>query len=97
MNFINKENLGYRLQQFIILILHLILLKWMHYALTELGMEQTSVVLVHFLGLSIYGAALIRGCAAWGKYRHRLDLEKEEIIKTSEAQGESKDEGSNAS
>lgn len=81
MNFINKDNLGYRLQQLIILVLHLILLKWMHYALTELGMEQTSIVLVHFVGMSIYGAALIRGCAAWGKYRHRLDLEKESQLK----------------
>jgi hypothetical protein len=50
----------------------------MHYALTELGMEQTQVVLLHFTGMSIYGAALIRGCAAWGKYRHRLELEKEQ-------------------
>ena len=73
MKFINKENLGYRLQQLLILVLHLILLKWMHYALTELGMEQTHVVLLHFTGMSIYGAALIRGCAAWGKYRHSLD------------------------
>ena len=78
MNFINRENLGYRLQQLLILVLHLILLKWMHYALTELGMEQTQVVLLHFTGMSIYGAALIRGCAAWGKYRHRLELEKEQ-------------------
>lgn len=80
MNFINKDNLGYRLQQLIILVLHLILLKWMHYALTELGMEQTSIVLIHFVGMSIYGALLIRGCAAWGKYRHRLDLEKEKLL-----------------
>lgn len=78
MSFINKDNLGYRLQQLIILVLHLILLKWMHFALTELGTEQTSVVLVHFVGMSIYGAALIRGCAAWGKYRHRLDQVQEQ-------------------
>ncbi len=72
-----KDKLYYRLQQFFILILHLILLKWMHYSLSELGAEETSVVLAHFFGMSVYGALLIRGCAAWGKYRHRLDLEKE--------------------
>lgn len=77
MQFLSKENIFYRFQQLIILVLHLILLKWMHYSLTELGMEQTQVVLLHFLGMSIYGAALIRGCAAWGKYRHRLELERD--------------------
>lgn len=78
MAFIQKDKLYYRLQQFIILILHLILLKWMHYSLSELGAEETSVVLAHFFGMSVYGALLIRGCAAWGKYRHKLDLEAEE-------------------
>jgi len=33
----------------------------------------TKVVLFHFLGMSIYGALLIRGCAAWGKYLYRKE------------------------
>ncbi|MEC7277235.1 MAG: hypothetical protein VXV96_13035 [Bdellovibrionota bacterium] len=78
MSIMSKEQLAYRAQQFIILILHLILLKWMHYSLSELGGETTAVVLGHFVGMSIYGAVLIRGCAAWGKYRHSLDLQSEE-------------------
>lgn len=77
MSFFSKDNLGLRFQQFIILILHLILIKWMYYALFEMGMERTEVVLMHYTGMSIYGAVLIRGCAAWGKYRYRLDLEAE--------------------
>ena len=73
MNFINKYNWFYRLQQLIILVLHLVLLKWMHYALTETGQFSTSIVLAHFAGMSIYGALLIRGCAAWAKYHYEKD------------------------
>ena len=74
MSFIDKTNWFYRVQQLIILVLHLVLLKWMHYALTETGVMTTQVVLVHFLGMSIYGAALIRGCAAWAKYHYEKEL-----------------------
>ncbi|MCF8058794.1 MAG: hypothetical protein K9K67_05840 [Bacteriovoracaceae bacterium] len=77
MNLLNKENISLRLQQLIILVLHLILLKWMYYTLAELGTEKTSIVLVHYIGMSIYGAALIRGCAAWGKYHYQQDLKQE--------------------
>lgn len=73
MNFINKDNYFYRFQQLVILVLHLILLKWMHYALTETGQESTGIVLAHFAGMSIYGALLIRGCAAWAKYHYEKD------------------------
>ncbi len=73
MNFINKYNWFYRLQQLVILVLHLVLLKWMHYALTETGQMTTSIVLAHFAGMSIYGALLIRGCAAWAKYHYEKD------------------------
>lgn len=75
-SFFSKEKWGLRSQQFIILILHLILIKWMYYALFEIGMEKTEVVLMHYTGMAIYGAVLIRGCAAWGKYRYQLDLKK---------------------
>ncbi|MCK6595135.1 MAG: hypothetical protein L6Q33_08045 [Bacteriovoracaceae bacterium] len=65
--FINKKNFFYRVQQFIILILHLVLLKWMYYTLTNSGSLSTEHVLYHFLGMSIYGALLIRGCAWWAQ------------------------------
>ncbi|MAF78094.1 MAG: hypothetical protein CME63_14185 [Halobacteriovoraceae bacterium] len=74
MNFINKNNWFYRLQQLVILVLHLILLKWMHYALTETGQQTTGIVLAHFAGMSVYGALLIRGCAAWAKYHYEKDI-----------------------
>lgn len=76
MKFINNSNWFYRLQQFIIFVLHIILLKWMHYALTETGVMTTKVVLLHFTGMSIYGAALIRGCAAWAKYHYERELQQ---------------------
>ncbi len=67
MTLINKDNIGLRIQQLIILVLHLILLKWIHYALTETGQGTIEEVMYHFFGMAIYGAALIRGCAWWGK------------------------------
>lgn len=65
--FITKKNLFYRFQQLVILILHLILLKWMYYTLTNSGRLSTEHVLYHFLGMSLFGALLIRGCAWWAK------------------------------
>ncbi len=73
--FINRENLFYRFQQLIIVILHLILLKWMFYALTESGSMTTQKVLLHFTGMAVFGGLLIRSCAAWGKWH----FEKEKM------------------
>jgi hypothetical protein len=67
LGFINKENFSYRMQQLLILILHLVLLKWMHYTLTSSGMMSFEKVMYHFIGMSLYGALLIRGCAWWAK------------------------------
>jgi len=60
--------MSYRIQQLIILILHLVLLYWIYYVLNNSGSMTTDIVLYHFLWMAIYGAILIRGCAAWGKY-----------------------------
>jgi|GEM_PF-492943 len=73
-NFINKYNLWYRFQQLIILVLHLILLKWMYYVLSNSGAFTMTEVLYHFIGMSIMGALLIRGCAAWAKWHHQKEL-----------------------
>ncbi|MGE3610308.1 MAG: hypothetical protein AB7I27_12020 [Bacteriovoracaceae bacterium] len=62
-NFITKENLKERLIQLIILIAHLILLYWILYTLHEGGILPFKTVLLHFLGISVYGAVLIRTCA----------------------------------
>lgn len=67
---IKKNNLWYRFQQLIILILHLILLAWMYYTLSNSGKLSTTEVFYHFIGMSIMGAVLIRGCAFWARYHY---------------------------
>ena len=73
MNFINKENWFYRLQQLIILVAHLALLKWILWVLGETNLMQTEEVLLHFTGLAFAGAGLIYGCAMWAKYHHNKE------------------------
>jgi uncharacterized ion transporter superfamily protein YfcC len=84
-NFINKENAWYRFQQLIILVLHLILLRWMYYTLTNSGSFSTAEVFYHFFGMAIMGAVLIRGCAYWANYHYQKELKQ----KISEKQSES--------
>ena len=68
----------YRLQQFLILVLHLVLLYWIIYVLQNTGRMQMTEVILHFLGMSALGAALIYGTAQWAKYHHeRETLEKQ--------------------
>lgn len=74
-DFITKSNIWYRFQQLIILVLHLILLRWMYFVLSNSGAFSMTEVLYHFLGMSIMGAVLIRGCAAWAKYHHQKELQ----------------------
>lgn len=69
--FITRKNVFYRFQQLVILVLHLILLRWMYYTLTNSGRLSTEHVLYHFLGMSLFGALLIRGCAWWAQ-KHYL-------------------------
>lgn len=75
-NFVTKENIGHRLVQFLILVAHLILLKWILYTLYEGGVLPFSTLLYHFLGISIYGAVLIRTCAWIYKRQYLKELEK---------------------
>ena len=65
-----------RFQQLVIIVLHLALLRWMLFVLSEAGVLTTGQVLGHFLGMAVYGAALIRGCAAWGKRRYRIEQQR---------------------
>lgn len=73
-NFIQKYNLWYRTQQLIILVLHLILLRWMYYVLSNSGAFTITEVLYHFIGMSIMGAVLIRGCAYWARYHYLKEI-----------------------
>jgi len=75
-NFITKENIGHRFVQLIILVAHLVLLKWILYTLYEGGVLPFSTLLYHFLGISIYGAVLIRTCAFIYKRQYLKELEK---------------------
>lgn len=74
--FITKENLGQRMVQFLILIAHLVLLKWILYTLYEGGVLPFKTLLYHFVGISVYGALLIRTCAYIYKRQYLKELEK---------------------
>lgn len=63
--------------QLIILIAHLVLLKWILYTLYEGGVLPFKSLLYHFLGISVYGAVLIRTCAYIYKRQYLKELEKD--------------------
>jgi len=75
-NFVTKENIGQRIIQFIILVAHLVLLNWIIYTLYEGGILPFKTLLFHFLGISVYGAVLIRTCAYLYKRQYLKELEK---------------------
>tara|TARA_R110000868_G_scaffold16687_21_gene74268 strand:- start:156 stop:404 length:249 start_codon:yes stop_codon:yes gene_type:complete len=62
----------YRLQQAFVTIVHFVLLGWIWYTLQNAGGMDTQTVMIHFTGMSILGAVLIRGTAWWAK-RHHLN------------------------
>lgn len=61
--FFTKKNIKKKFVQFVILIAHLVLLKWILYTLYEGGILPIKTLLLHFVGMSLYGALLIRICA----------------------------------
>jgi len=75
--FITKENIWYRAQQLIIFVLHLILLRWMFYILSNSGRMPMLEVFYHFLGMSIMGALLIRGSAFWARHHYIKEIKKD--------------------
>lgn len=50
-------------EKVLIVIAHLLLLKWIFFALYESGTMEISKMMFHFVGMAIYGAILIRGTA----------------------------------
>jgi hypothetical protein len=74
--FITKENIWYRIQQLIIFLLHLVLLKWMYYTLSNSGSLTITEVFYHFIGMSIMGALLIRGSAYWARHHYIKAIKK---------------------
>jgi hypothetical protein len=75
MAYITKKNLPLRVQQLVILILHLVLLRWIWYTLNNAGAMTTTETLVHFTGIGTFGALLIFGCAKWAKRRYVKGLD----------------------
>ncbi len=75
--FITKENIWYRTQQLIIFVLHLILLRWMFYVLSNSGRMEMTEVFYHFIGMSIMGALLIRGSAYWARHHYIKEIKKD--------------------
>lgn len=75
-NFITKENLNLRLIQLFILVAHIVLLKWILYTLYEGGVLPFKILMYHFLGISAYGALLIRFCAWYYKRQYLKELER---------------------
>ena len=62
--------------QLVILIAHLVLLWWILYTLHEGGILPFKTLLLHFLGISVYGALLIRTCAWIYKRQYLKELGK---------------------
>ncbi len=75
-NFINKENFSQRMLQIFIFVAHIVLLKWIIYTLYEGGVLPFKTLLYHFLGISVYGAVLIRFCAFVYKRQYMKELQR---------------------
>lgn len=75
-DFFTKKNLKQRSVQFVILIAHLVLLKWILYTLYEGGILPFKTLLFHFAGISLYGALLIRTCAWIYKRQYEKELKE---------------------
>lgn len=76
LQFFRQKTFFYRLQQLFILLLHFALLYWILYTLSEAGTMPVEHVLYHFIGMSLAGAFLIRGTAAWARYHYVKTVRK---------------------
>ena len=76
-NFVTRENIGQRIVQLIIFVAHIVLLKWILYTLSEGGVLPFKTLLYHFLGISVYGALLIRTCAFIYKRQYEKELQRD--------------------
>jgi len=68
------NNMAKRLQQLIIIVAHLVLLKWIFFVLYDGGTFSSTELLLHFTGMGVYGALLIRICAYLGKRQFDKEL-----------------------
>ena len=70
---LNKSKIKYYTEWTLILVAHLLMLKWIMYALNNSGLIPTTQMIIHFAGLAIYGALLIRLCAFLAKRRYEKE------------------------
>ena len=80
------RGLFYRFQQLMILVLHLVYLKWILYVLNESNQMTTEIVFSHFFGMAIFGGFLIFGCAKWAKFHHLKEINQNNLIHQSKGQ-----------
>lgn len=67
---LKNNQLFYKFQQLLIFIIHILLLYWILHLLSHAGELDTKAVILHFSGIGLYGALLIRGTAYWAKWHH---------------------------
>lgn len=80
------KSFSYKIQFVVIFIIHIALLYWIYWLLQNTGVLSTMKVMLHFTGIAIYGASLIRGCAYWAKWHHLNDIKKHEDAQKKEEQ-----------
>lgn len=66
---LTRKKVLYRIEQVLIIVAHILLLKWILFALYEGGTLTSVQLLLHFVGMAFYGAFLIRFCAWLAKRR----------------------------
>ncbi|MBT3982228.1 MAG: hypothetical protein HOE90_12795 [Bacteriovoracaceae bacterium] len=59
-----------RIEKLIIVLLHLLHLRWLLFILQEGGTLQTQSLLLHFVGVGVTGGLLIAGTSTIVKNRH---------------------------
>ncbi|MFG1494674.1 hypothetical protein ABMA75_13985 [Halobacteriovorax sp. ZH4_bin.1] len=86
------KSISYKIQFVVIFIIHIALLYWIYWLLQNTGVLSTVSVMLHFTGIALYGALLIRGCAAWAKWHHLNDIKKYEEAQKNKKNLEDKDQ-----
>lgn len=63
-------------ENILIFLLHIFYLGWILFVLQESGTWEMKPIVLHFVGMAIYGGLLIRGSAYIIKRRHLIELEE---------------------
>lgn len=77
-NYFPRHKWTERVEQLIILLAHLFLLKWILYALSEGGTFTMIQMVEHFAGMAVYGSLLIWGTSVVTKRRFLKNQEPDQ-------------------